>query len=364
MESYLKTYRVELKTVGPLFIGSGQKILKKDYILDSRTKKAHVPNLEKMFEYLSGRRLADRYLAFLSAPQYRNMSLLEWLGNNGVEEKDYLSFTAYTLDLADVDYSETRDISLFVKDAYGLPYVPGSSLKGALRTVLLGSELQKNEGRYSRLKDQIENTGSKGRNLLRDECRDLENGVFNRLNRNEKRIGDAVNDVMSGLQISDSKPLSVDVLTLCQKVDFDKENKRHTLPILRECVIPGTEIVFELTIDSNVFPYSIEDIRDAINRFCLSYDDCFVSEFAGYTNKHFLFLGGGAGYPTKTVAYSLFGKKDGLRVVSGILIKQFPKHKHNMDRGLGVSPKLRKCTIYSGKRYDMGMCRVDFRPMP
>ena len=41
---------------------------------------------------------------------------------------------------------EQKEILTSVKDAYGCPYVPGSSLKGALRTVLLGAVvIRKNE---------------------------------------------------------------------------------------------------------------------------------------------------------------------------------------------------------------------------
>ena len=50
MTSFLKKYNIELKTVGPVFIGSGKIINKKEAIF--RKASVIIIDIEKMFNYL------------------------------------------------------------------------------------------------------------------------------------------------------------------------------------------------------------------------------------------------------------------------------------------------------------------------
>ena len=43
-----------------------------------------------------------------------------------------------------------KEIDTFVKDAYGMPYVPGSSIKGMIRTALISWEIQRNPEKYEK----------------------------------------------------------------------------------------------------------------------------------------------------------------------------------------------------------------------
>ena len=62
-----------------------------------------------------------------------------------------------------------------------------------------------------------------------------------------------------------------------------------------------------------------------------------------------VWLGGGAGFVSKTVIYSLFGD-DGIKLVPEIFAKTgVQNHKHNKDKSLGVSPHILKLTSYRGK---------------
>ena len=67
--------------------------------------------------------------------------------------------------------------------------------------------------------------------------------------------------------VSDSKPIALKNLTLSQKIDYSFSGKEMPLPILREALIPGTEIIFELTIDTSVCKYTIKDILEALDCF-------------------------------------------------------------------------------------------------
>ena len=58
----------------------------------------------------------------------------------------------------------------------------------------------------------------------------------------KKKVKNAVNDCLSGLHVGDSAPVSLEQLTLSQKIDYTLDGKPKPLPLLRETLIPGTEI--------------------------------------------------------------------------------------------------------------------------
>ena len=49
----------------------------------------------------------------------------------------------------------THEIQCFIKDAYGMPYIPGSSIKGMIRSALLAYEVKKNPKKYENIKQDI-----------------------------------------------------------------------------------------------------------------------------------------------------------------------------------------------------------------
>ena len=81
MASFLKKYNIELKTVGPVFIGSGKIINKKEAIF----KKASVViiDTQKMFKYLCDKRLLDKYQDYMLDDR---MDLATFLKNNNIDE--------------------------------------------------------------------------------------------------------------------------------------------------------------------------------------------------------------------------------------------------------------------------------------
>ena len=89
----------------------------------------------------------------------------------------------------------------------------------------------------------------------------------------------------------------------------------------------------------------------------------FYSHFGrGDNRKGIVWIGGGVGYLSKTVIYSLFDR-EAVQVAQGIFKgtlseKIFRQHKHDKDRSLGVSPHVCKCTRYNNQLYDMGKCQL------
>lgn len=105
-----------------------------------------------------------------------------------------------------------------------MPYVPGSSIKGMLRTALLASEIENNPEKYKRIALEISEKSQErakripDRACLMKETQKLEQQAFYTLGR-EQRLNSAVNDHMAGLLVGDSEPIDLEQLTLSQKID-------------------------------------------------------------------------------------------------------------------------------------------------
>lgn len=369
----MRNYTMTLRTEGPVFVGDGGKIGKKEYIFMSGERRVYVPDMVKMYQYFEERRLMDDYQDYLLRDR---RDFAAWMREKKIlTPRQFLRWTAYSVDSADAVFEEKgkKEILTFQKDAYGCPYIPGSSAKGMLRTILLSNMLLQDRDKLETERQVIAQTMQrvsagqadvKRTTLLRQETGRLEQDFLNTLNRNDKRKSDAVNDIMCGPRVSDSRPLRAENLILCQKIDVTTDGQRKSLPILRECLRPGTEITFELTVIPEYFRFPAEQILRAAERCHSAYDRCFRSAFSlrGIQSGGTVYLGGGCGYATKTLAYPLLGK-NGVETVSRIIDATLPfktrsQHKHSLDKRKGVSPHMLKCTQYRSQIYEMGACSI------
>lgn len=381
MSEYLKTYKLKFHTLGPVFIGSGDKIGKKDYILNKG--EAHVPDLMKMYSGIKKMHLENSFEEFyFDGNKYRN-SLAEWMYSNNIQKSDYMPWISYSLSFADVKREEKQrpphEIMTFIKDAYGMPYVPGSSIKGAIRTALLSGLILKNGKVIKKHADAIQAEADKpkkndraNKNFLNKEIKEIEKLFFNRLERDTgkdgKNKGNAVNDMLAGIIISDSNPLKLEDLVLCQKVDLDTGKDVNNLPILRECIRPGVDIECTMTIDTSLKKhFSAASIQQAVNDYADFYNKIFRSKFDVYDvdsdQSGIIYLGGGSGYASKTVTYPIFGEEEGVTNTAKIFKHtmkdgDFSKHKHYNDKKWGISPHMCKITNYEDDEYEFGRCKM------
>ena len=363
MESFLKHYEVVLHTTGPVFVGSGKQLDKKEYILDRQKKEVSVFHLGKMYEGLEKRHLTDKFQQYLLGNEKilgRKM-LIEWFRDNRVSETDYEPWLRYKVDCGDFMLQKgTLAIAECVKNANDQPYIPGSSIKGMLRTILLAYCAEKSNNKVL-WKTQISGglDEKKQKRLLSSQKQMIESDVFHLLQRKAVKTENAVNDIMSGFIVSDSDPVSVENLVLCQKIDVFLDGKQNDINILRECIKPEIDIRFQLTIDSGICPFVKDDIMQAIDYFGDQYYNRFLSKFSfsDYPKENEVWLGGGCGFATKTVLHSIFDERQATKITSKILSKK--KDSHNAkDVQLGVSPHVLKCTKYAGKMYQFGKCEL------
>lgn len=293
-----KRYKLTLTVEGLVHIGDGGKYGKKDYFL-TKQKTIAILNAPSFVSKLDRDQLDD-YCEFLKKDS--RTGLQEYL-----DRKKGLDAVAQGARLYTLDARLTRarrgsyqyfDIWRFVKDAHGCPYVPGSSIKGMLRTAILISLIARDREAYERLYD---------RRRVLENLKRADVGIQQKafwVGQLDKDGDSAVNDVLRYLSVSDSDPLSVDDLVLAKKYDkfSQKDDGRHKkklgkisdeeayyqgneLNIYRECLRPGTTIRTTLTVDERIGQYfdGLRLDRDGLPKALLFsyelYQKCFLSHF-------------------------------------------------------------------------------------
>lgn len=178
-------YRLDIEVLTPLHIGNGVT-LKQDF--DFAVVNGLVYRLNEDII------LADRWPEDLTQQQtFLNQPLARLL-----EPGDYTRYPQYfryTLR----GQPTLREIREAIKDVQGCPYIPGSSLKGALRTVLLRMLTDQQVFR----RDDFGQAGGPREAKSADDA--LEKEILGR---------DPNRDILRALQVADSAPLSPAVLTL------------------------------------------------------------------------------------------------------------------------------------------------------
>jgi CRISPR-associated protein Csm5 len=375
MRDFLKNYTMRLQLLAPVFIGCGRELTKKEWIL-SENNSAIIPETHKLYEYAVRKGLKEEFEYFILKDINTDLKGFFDKYSHKISTPDLAPFS-YSLTMGRAYQSGKKDekpagIQQFIKDAEGLPYIPGSSVKGAIRTVLLAQEIKK--GGFDRFAQEIKrvleeykkgfiNT-KEAKKALGKIAKDMEKQAFFKLKYSDKN--DVVNDIFRGLRIADSAPLSSENLMLCQKIDASTtKGKANAINTLRECLKPGTEAIFSVSIDTDMFNYySIGDIIEAVKNFHEIYCSCFLKKFPYFkdphTNETRLYLGGGAGYATKTIVYALLGE-NAVKEVNTILdIAIGEKKREKVPKDDTVSPRMAKFAYFNGKPYEMGACKMEF----
>ncbi len=365
MKRILKAYRVRLETVGPVYVGSGKELTKKEYLFLPGNK-VGILDTVKLYQFMKKRNLQAAFEDYVVNDFRQDMG--QWLRQNHIDVKEITPCIKYVLDIGDTALQRGTKISIMsnMKDTYGLPFIPGSTIKGMLRTILLADDIINQTDKYHTDIRQLESgidIPVKSRNsYLQKDARKIEADAFRLLQREGTKPTDAVNDILSGVIIGDSAPVGIEQIILCQRLEKHVDGTNKTLNMLRECIRPGTTIEFMLTIDESVCKLTIEDIKQAIKDFNRCYNDCFLSAYpdTALLKDDNVFIGGGVGFVSKTVVYPIFGKSRGIKATQTIFENtKVPRiHKHNKDTQLGVSPHILKCTKYQGRILQMGLCKV------
>lgn len=134
-QDHLQIFDLTLNVWAPLFIGNGGSYTKKEYLYNTRSGKVSFLDEQKFFTFLAERGLIDRYTQFMLSEQSNLWAFLT--KDCGVSDAELKTLTRYQIEVGDALDAEhsLKEIHAFQRDAQGRAYIPGSSIKGALRTL-------------------------------------------------------------------------------------------------------------------------------------------------------------------------------------------------------------------------------------
>lgn len=372
-----------LACLSPVHVGSGETLRAFEYLYDPERREAYFLDEARWVRFLGRHHLMDAFAAYIGRAAQKiagggnapGESVWEWLLRQGADAEELRSLAARTAAASLGSLAAQRrtlnDIACQAAHGGGHPYVPGSSLKGALRTAILYAGIQDSKSAAlraacaERLRACTELDGRSFRRELAAVARCLEHALLDRHRQS----------AMRGLLVSDACCLDAEQRTiLAKKFDVTTYGKpggdgRQALPVTRECLPAGTKLRFTLAFDpaslrplgfrhpDDLFRAAKAYLRDGLALQREAFGAAYPEEFAGAAQADLL-LGGGTGFFATTLAYPLFADAaDGRAVVRRMLQRLFPRHRHAALDG-ALAPRTMKFTKNDGGRSFFGLCAV------
>ena len=335
--------KMKLEVLTPLHIGGADyksKLDKKEYIFDKDKKTLTLIDNEKFIAFLIKKNLFEKYIAYIENNvnvkvmiQNRNINLFNFLKANNID-KDIQDFRKKAPIKLDMNIENMNDIKLMLRDVQGKPYIPGTSIKGALINLLLVDYIIKNREKFS-----------KEKRIILSECkktnddrsiRGLKDDIKKIVNQIEKSIIYSDNKSLEkskkfGISVSDSYSFSNTRTNFYQDIDEKRtnkpgEDKSRPMPVAREYIVANSIFDFDITLDIDLLEESklkiknIDDLIDSIEN-AMSYL-INVLEDKNSPRTENLVLGANTGFLQKTIVYALFEDgKERLEVVKKLLHK-------------------------------------------
>ena len=326
MKTEYRTFQFSLLSMAPIHIGSGDKYTSREFIYENGY--FYFPEMGKFYNRMVEKGYDQKFERFLQErkPRASNNRLISFLEDNRISDRDFGGYRIKETGLEteendnDSKLGAINEVVKFMRDPFGTPYIPGSSLKGAIRTILMNTNPDWNN------KKVVDTRGK----------RPKENK--NMISWGAKK-GKEFNDLFNAIRVSDSKPFSNESLILVQKWDCSaKLLKVKPLPLYREAIAPLTKVEFTITTTTAEAATLIEKLEDKALEFYKGYKNFFLKDFPEdkiQDNIDYpIYLGAGSGVWTKTI----------FKQANGIIQDRHKKPVQTKMKGKGVL-KLTKAPI-------------------
>lgn len=373
-------YKMKLEVLTPLHIGGADyksKLDKKEYVFDKDKGTLTLIDSEKFISFLIKKNLFDDYIFYIQKnlsskkhEQDKNIKLIDFLKSRDIY-KNIEEFRKKTLTKIDAEIEEMNDIKLMLRNLQGKPYIPGTSIKGALVNFLLVNYIINHRDKFKIERNKILEIAKKANNDY--DIKKAKNEIKRIVNEIEKSIIYGDNKELEktkrfGLSVSDTYSYSNTRTNfyrdIDEKRDKSKEEKEQAIPVYREYIIANSIFDFDITLDIDLIEKSklkIKTINDLIEAL-ENTTNFLVNKILKDENSsqiENLVLGANTGFLQKTIVYSLFEKEeDRLEVVKKLLhLKKDDKIKDHLNDKF--SPRVLNRIKISGKNKLAGLVKIE-----
>lgn len=249
------TYTLEVLT--PIHVGSGQQLMPSEYLLDNKNRKFFRINMGRLFQ--SPDFDFETYISLINRGHF-------YLGDRyleaGISNTDYELDATGSINELSLNVGRASGFVLeFIKEG-GKPYLPGSSLKGSLRSLVVRYIIRNNRRRYEDTLDRQLQEMAERRRRVRAE--------FFSTPAEQALTGKPNNSVFRTLQIGDSLPISfndmclsyVKVISQSGNAGFRWKDLGSRINLNRcekataiffEAIKPGTRVTGRVRMDDFLF---------------------------------------------------------------------------------------------------------------
>lgn len=385
----------DLVTVAPVHVGSGEIRRANEYLYDRASGMAYFLDEARWVSFLGRRQLMEPFLAYIEESSrqlgqrrgpFRGKNLWDWLRAQGVQKREMEALAVRRARAERCEISEKgslNDVHLQMALSDGRPYVPGSTIKGALRTGILYRMIQQEPERFRGFWQEICRE-AESRDRLRDKERTwqgierrLETQALHTLRVDRKKPAEMVNSALRGLRVSDAAVAKheTETLLLQKPTKSNRQGKKSkTPPLFRECIPPGRRLHFTLTADFSMLCTlgitSFEDIFQGLRAYTAQALALLEEEFPKYrpqfdeAREADCLLGGGTGFLSKTLVYALArDAREARNFTARYLDEKFwnPSH-HHMQYDGKLSPRTLKLAATAQEEWLLGLCRFEECP--
>lgn len=240
----LSVHNFRLIPLSPIHIGGKfQAISPFEYIVEGG--KFRVIREEKLAGILQRRGLVSE---FIRQFEQSGFSLGDYLRGRGLLSAQLVEeLSLYSCSLIGGS-PEGKQVRPFNRDAWQRPYIPGTAIKGAMRTALWYDAIKKNPNRWlDRLRRRVK---SENRAKVVDDELDREILQGYKLENEEKSPH---TDILRVIKVSDAKPWERDSLFVGEEVTFARGKPRPDLSIYLEYQGEAKETIFSVVFDEELF---------------------------------------------------------------------------------------------------------------
>ena len=250
--------RLLFKVLSPLHIGSGANFYPFEYVKFG--EHIYFINESKFINFLKKENLLDDYIKAFTTERQK-FSISDYLRHFSLLNEDIL----HEISQYRVRHSLKREIQIskFIKDHEMKPYIPGSSVKGAIRVAILYYILKnlpsdKKEQLIDKpirrkLSELKRDRRKKG--WIKKHLGDEIDRILQKFQLTDKNHPGPNTDILKALIVRDSAPLSQDVLEVKMAEIVNLNGKNQSIPTGIEIIRPGTTFYINISIDTSYLDY-------------------------------------------------------------------------------------------------------------
>ncbi|MGQ9820190.1 MAG: type III-A CRISPR-associated RAMP protein Csm5 [Candidatus Kapaibacteriales bacterium] len=258
--------KIRIKTLTPVHIGTGKKLSSLEFLNNHRI------NFDKLFDLLAEEK-QDEFFAWID--QNPNLKINDIQKNFSLKSKDIIDKCA----LYSLPGTIQRDLNEGIKDSSYKLFIPGSSLKGSIRTALMYKVLVSNYDKtflanffddLIKKSRSFQGQSNKIKNFIKSADDKLEQEVFlcgvkKIINSKEVITNDDQKyDLLKLLTVSDSESVETNTqgeISELQVYALNKSAPHKSFKTFTESITSNVELEFDISIDIEFLKKAKDELK-------------------------------------------------------------------------------------------------------